>query len=92
MVTKTFGDMLYCPKSDYLLEFPSPGSLKKRVLISTKPPEYRDSRHARNNKQKQDLKDHSEDEENSGNKAHDNKVHVLLNLIANKLNFINASD
>ncbi|GMN72377.1 hypothetical protein TIFTF001_051997 [Ficus carica] len=72
MVTKTFGDMLYCPKSDYLLEFPSPGSLKKRVLISTKPPEYRNSRHGRNNKQKQDQ-DHSEDEKNSGNKAPDNK-------------------
>lgn len=38
MVTKTFGAMLYRPESEYMTEFPSPESLKKRVLISTKPP------------------------------------------------------
>ncbi|KAK6156132.1 hypothetical protein DH2020_010380 [Rehmannia glutinosa] len=37
MITQTFGDMLFCPGSD-LREFPSPESLKKRVMISTKPP------------------------------------------------------
>ncbi|KAK4854854.1 hypothetical protein QYF36_001883 [Acer negundo] len=37
MVTKVFGDMLH--RSDQLDEFPSPESLKKKVLISTKPPE-----------------------------------------------------
>ncbi|CAA0834405.1 Phosphoinositide phospholipase C 2 [Striga hermonthica] len=37
MITQTFGDMLFCPESD-LEEFPSPESLKKRVIISTKPP------------------------------------------------------
>ncbi|KAL9238688.1 hypothetical protein vseg_013078 [Gypsophila vaccaria] len=36
MVTKTFGDMLF-PGTDFQ-EFPSPESLKKRILISTKPP------------------------------------------------------
>lgn len=38
MVTKTFGDMLYRPETDQLREFPSPESLKKKVMISTKPP------------------------------------------------------
>jgi phosphatidylinositol phospholipase C delta len=43
MVTKIFGAMLYIPESEYITEFPSPESLKKRVLISTKPPtEYLD--------------------------------------------------
>lgn len=32
--------MLYVPKSGDLNEFPSPESLKRRILISTKPPEY----------------------------------------------------
>ncbi|KAK7305874.1 hypothetical protein VNO77_43786 [Canavalia gladiata] len=38
MATKIFGDMLYCPLTDHLKEFPSPESLKNRILISTKPP------------------------------------------------------
>ncbi|CAK9137005.1 unnamed protein product [Ilex paraguariensis] len=37
MVTRTFGDMLFYPESD-LKEFPSPEFLKKKILISTKPP------------------------------------------------------
>lgn len=37
MITQTFGDMLFSPDS-CLKEFPSPESLKRRVLISTKPP------------------------------------------------------
>ncbi|KAF4352125.1 hypothetical protein F8388_011717 [Cannabis sativa] len=45
MVTSTFGAMLYCPASDYIEEFPSPAALKKRVMISTKPPEYHESHH-----------------------------------------------
>ncbi|XP_058787600.1 phosphoinositide phospholipase C 2-like isoform X2 [Vicia villosa] len=38
MVTQTFGDILFCPSSESLKEFPSPDSLKKRIIISTKPP------------------------------------------------------
>lgn len=38
MVTKTFGDILFSPGSECLQEFPSPESLKKRIIISTKPP------------------------------------------------------
>lgn len=38
MVTQTFGDILFSPGSECLKEFPSPESLKKRIIISTKPP------------------------------------------------------
>ncbi|KAI3868928.1 hypothetical protein MKW92_023143 [Papaver armeniacum] len=45
MITETFGDMLFTPGAECLGEFPSPESLKKRVMISTKPPkEYLESR------------------------------------------------
>ncbi|CAI8597339.1 unnamed protein product [Vicia faba] len=38
MAIQIFGEMLYCPKTDYLTEFPSPASLKNMIVISTKPP------------------------------------------------------
>lgn len=38
MVTQVFGDMLYCPESDGLDEFPSPNELKHKIILSTKPP------------------------------------------------------
>lgn len=38
MINQTFGDMILAPGSECLKEFPSPESLKKRVIISTKPP------------------------------------------------------
>ncbi|XVF46748.1 hypothetical protein PTKIN_Ptkin03bG0053200 [Pterospermum kingtungense] len=38
IVTETFGDMLYCNETENVEQFPSPESLKKKVLISTKPP------------------------------------------------------
>ena len=38
MVTETFGDMLFCPESECLDEFPSPEEMKYRIIISTKPP------------------------------------------------------
>ncbi|KAJ4828028.1 hypothetical protein Tsubulata_035107 [Turnera subulata] len=38
MVTQTFGEILFTPGSESLKEFPSPESLKKRIIISTKPP------------------------------------------------------
>lgn len=38
MVSQTFGDILFTPGSECLKEFPSPESLKRRVIISTKPP------------------------------------------------------
>lgn len=46
MVTQIFGEMLYYPQGECLAEFPSPESLKHRVVISTKPPkEYLETRH-----------------------------------------------
>ncbi|PHT44893.1 Phosphoinositide phospholipase C 4 [Capsicum baccatum] len=57
MITQTFGDMLFAP-SECLKELPSPESLKKRVLISTKPPkEYLLSKEV---KEKDDLKKDAE--------------------------------
>ena len=45
MVTQTFGEILFSPGSECLKEFPSPESLKKRIIISTKPPkEYLQSK------------------------------------------------
>ncbi|XP_007016097.2 PREDICTED: phosphoinositide phospholipase C 4 [Theobroma cacao] len=38
MVTQTFGQMLFCPESECLKEFPTPEDLKYRIIISTKPP------------------------------------------------------
>jgi phosphatidylinositol phospholipase C delta len=38
MVTQTFGEILFTPGSENIKEFPSPESLKKRIIISTKPP------------------------------------------------------
>ncbi|KAK7311240.1 hypothetical protein RJT34_09251 [Clitoria ternatea] len=45
MATRIFGELLYYPQTDSLTEFPSPESLKGRILISTKPPkEYLESK------------------------------------------------
>ncbi|XP_021816353.1 phosphoinositide phospholipase C 2-like [Prunus avium] len=69
MVTETFGHMLYSPHSEFIMEFPSPDSLKRRILISTKPPEYHESQRPResgatdNKDNEQD--DQDEDEENA---------------------------
>ncbi|XAR68816.1 Phosphoinositide phospholipase C [Bertholletia excelsa] len=50
LVTQAFGDMLFFPDSECLKEFPSPESLKRRVLISTKPPkEYLESKSSKEN-------------------------------------------
>ncbi|XP_076890904.1 phosphoinositide phospholipase C 2-like [Bidens hawaiensis] len=39
MVKQTFGDMLVQPKKDYeLTELPLPAALKRKIIISTKPP------------------------------------------------------
>ncbi|KAE8723436.1 Phosphoinositide phospholipase C 6 [Hibiscus syriacus] len=69
MVTQTFGDILFSPGSECLKEFPSPESLKKRIIISTKPPkEYLEA------KEVKDKEDGSErgkasDEETWGNEV-----------------------
>lgn len=51
MVNETFGDTLFTPGSEALKEFPSPEFLKKRVIISTKPPkEYLEAKKVEANK------------------------------------------
>ncbi|KAI4306461.1 hypothetical protein L6164_029737 [Bauhinia variegata] len=61
MVTKTFGDVLFSPHSEGLKEFPSPESLKRRVIISTKPPkEYLEAKEAK------EKGDDSQKEKSSG--------------------------
>lgn len=48
MVTEIFGDLLFTSKSESYPEFPSPEFLKKRIIISTKPPkEYLDSKNVK---------------------------------------------
>ncbi|KAG8490434.1 hypothetical protein CXB51_013641 [Gossypium anomalum] len=50
MVTQTFGDTLFSPGSECLKEFPSPESLKGRIIISTKPPkEYLEAKEVKEN-------------------------------------------
>ncbi|KAL3536520.1 hypothetical protein ACH5RR_004981 [Cinchona calisaya] len=38
MVNQSLGDVIFCSGSECLSEFPSPESLKRRIIISTKPP------------------------------------------------------
>ncbi|KAK4779799.1 hypothetical protein SAY87_015905 [Trapa incisa] len=46
MLTETFGNMLYYPKSE-LKEFPSPEDMKYKIIVSTKPPkEYLEAKNA----------------------------------------------
>ncbi|KAL3830175.1 hypothetical protein ACJIZ3_018977 [Penstemon smallii] len=45
MVSKVFGDTLVSSTPEHLVEFPSPESMKRRIIISTKPPkEYRETK------------------------------------------------
>lgn len=63
MVTHVFGDMLYCPESDGLDEFPSPNDLKHKIILSTKPPkEYLDTNKVGKTSAMQE-KDSSDDED-----------------------------
>ncbi|KAL1308557.1 hypothetical protein HN51_050534 [Arachis hypogaea] len=63
MLTKTFGDMLFCPNHETLKEFPSPEELKGRILISTKPPkEYAETVKENNSFKSEKSKDSDDDE------------------------------
>ncbi|KAL5721050.1 phosphoinositide phospholipase C [Ranunculus cassubicifolius] len=45
MITHTYKDMLFYPGSECLKSFPSPDSLKRKIIISTKPPkEYKEAK------------------------------------------------
>ncbi|KAL6011075.1 hypothetical protein ACLOJK_001519 [Asimina triloba] len=63
MVSQTFGDVLFKPPSEHLHEFPSPESLKRRIIISTKPPkEYLEGKSFKENDISQKEKSPGEDE------------------------------
>lgn len=50
MLTETFGELLFVPISGSMIEFPSPESLMRKIIISTKPPqEYKEFLQAKNN-------------------------------------------
>ncbi|KAJ8769470.1 hypothetical protein K2173_002960 [Erythroxylum novogranatense] len=61
MISQTFGDILFAPGSECLKEFPSPESLKRRVIISTKPPkEYLEAKEFKEKEGSQSGKETSE--------------------------------
>lgn len=65
MVATIFGELLYRNDAENLEVFPSPGSLKRRILISTKPPkEYLDDESSteREDSQKQGSSDEEQTE------------------------------
>uniref|UniRef100_A0A0D6R555 Phosphoinositide phospholipase C n=1 Tax=Araucaria cunninghamii TaxID=56994 RepID=A0A0D6R555_ARACU len=64
MISQTFGELLYYPDSETMEEFPTPESLKGRILISTKPPkEYLESKPAEVEENEEKLKKKTPDEE-----------------------------
>ncbi|XP_059667996.1 phosphoinositide phospholipase C 2-like [Cornus florida] len=64
MVTQTFGELLFSPGSECLAEFPSPDSLKRKIIVSTKPPkEYLESKSIKEKDgDLQKIKDSTEEE------------------------------
>ncbi|KAG6499852.1 hypothetical protein ZIOFF_039647 [Zingiber officinale] len=66
MVVETFGDLLYYPDSESPNEFPSPESLKKRIIISTKPP--KEYLAAKNDKEKNGNSQNLNDDEEAWGK------------------------
>ncbi|KAK4433275.1 Phosphoinositide phospholipase C 2 [Sesamum alatum] len=65
MITQTFGDILFSPGSECLREFPSPESLKRRIIISTKPPkEYLQAKDV-----KVQVNDSKKEKDSSGREA-----------------------
>ncbi|XP_009783480.1 phosphoinositide phospholipase C 2 isoform X1 [Nicotiana tabacum] len=93
MITQTFGDMLFSP-SECLKELPSPESLKKRIMISTKPPkEYLQAKEvkekdaskkgAETSSQQDDSDEGEDDEDDEGDpKSEKNVASEYKRLIA----------
>ncbi|OMO50110.1 C2 calcium-dependent membrane targeting [Corchorus capsularis] len=74
MVTQTFGDILFSPGPECLKEFPSPDSLKKRIIISTKPPkEYLEAKEAKDKENVTERAKAGSDEEAWGKEVPDLK-------------------
>uniref|UniRef100_A0A5B6ZTM9 Phosphoinositide phospholipase C n=1 Tax=Davidia involucrata TaxID=16924 RepID=A0A5B6ZTM9_DAVIN len=77
MVTQTFGDMLFSPGSECLKEFPSPESLKKRIIISTKPPkEYLQAKEVKGSENDSQKEKDSADEGAWGKEVPDLKADI----------------
>lgn len=77
MVSKTFGELLFYPESDYLKEFPSPKSLKNKIIISTKPPkEYLESESITIEEEPLEQEAISANKEVTDNKAHKQEEQV----------------
>ncbi|KAL5568587.1 hypothetical protein UlMin_025162 [Ulmus minor] len=75
MVTQTFGDILFSPGPEAVKEFPSPASLKKRIIISTKPPkEYLEAKDAKENENDSQKGKASGEEEAWGKEVKDLKA------------------
>ncbi|GAB4831945.1 1-phosphatidylinositol phosphodiesterase [Ancistrocladus abbreviatus] len=63
MLNQTFGDMLFLPGTECFKELPSPESLKKRIIISTKPPkEYIEAKDSKEKDDSQKGKDTADGE------------------------------
>ncbi|KAL3717993.1 hypothetical protein ACJRO7_003173 [Eucalyptus globulus] len=70
MVTQIYGDMLFCPEVECLKEFPSPESLKKRIIVSTKPPKkYIEAQEIRVKEIEKQKRKAETDEEASGKES-----------------------
>ncbi|XP_038711773.1 phosphoinositide phospholipase C 2-like isoform X4 [Tripterygium wilfordii] len=79
MVNGTFGDMLFVPQSDKLEEFPSPEYLKKKVMISTKPPKEYLETQTREEKETSEKSKKSSKKTNSEIKPETNEKQDQLN-------------
>lgn len=90
MVTQTFGDVLFSSGSEILSEFPSPEFLKRKIIISTKPPkEYLQTNSAVKKEDHSDQKmKKSSEEEAWGKEVSNVGDHLRSN---NKVGLINAN-
>lgn len=67
MATEIFGDTLHYPTADFLAEFPSPESLKNRIIISTKlPKEFLESKSSKDKSLFSPTGTHSSEDETGG--------------------------
>lgn len=63
MIVQIFGEMLYTPSPSLLREFPSLESLKRRIIISTKPPkEYLEGKEDKEKRSNTETDSSPEDE------------------------------
>nr|GMD44952.1 phosphoinositide phospholipase C 2-like [Ipomoea batatas] len=84
MVSQTFGDILFAPGSECLAEFPSPESLKRKIIISTKPPvEYQESKSLKDKDNSNSHSTKSASEENAWGKEISDLSHKFKALYEN---------